>query len=381
MGSFHLSEAEKAQIRELVREGLSVRLVCRRVGRASGSVRQYLANTGGVRPPVRRRAPDRLTLPEREEIFAGLVAGGSLRSIAARLRRAPSTVSREVEANGGRRRYRPSRAEAAAWRRACRPKPGKLAADPRLRADVEAKLGQDWSPHQIAGWLSRAYPDEPEMRVSHETIYMSLFVQSRGALNRELTQHLRTRRVTRRPRGSSVHGHGRGQITGAVSIRARPAEAEDRAVPGHWEGDLLLGAGHSQIATLVERSARFVMLVRLPAGRSSGDVVDALARQVQTLPAQLRRSLTWDRGLELAEHKRFSVDTGVQVYFADPRSPWQRGSNENTNGLLRQYFPKRVSIAGYSQEELDAVAGKLNSRPRQTLNWMTPSEKLDEVLR
>jgi IS30 family transposase len=320
-------------------------------------------------------------LRKREEIFAGLVKGRSFRSIAGRLRRAPSTVSREVAANGGRRRYRPSRAEAVAWRRACRPKPGKLALDPRLRAVVEAKLVQDWSPQLIAGWLSRAYPDEPEMRVSHETIYLSLFVQSRGALNRELTRHLRTRRVTRRPRGSSVHGHGRGQIGDAVSIRARPGEAEDRAVPGHWEGDLLLGGGHSQIATLVERSTRFVMLVRLPSGRSSGEVVDALARQVQTLPVQLRRSLTWDRGKELAEHKRFSVATGVQVYFADPRSPWQRGSNENTNGLLRQYFPKRVSIAGFSQEELDAVASKLNSRPRQTLNWMTPSEKLDEVLR
>lgn len=292
MDSFHMSEAEKDQVWELIREGLSVRLVCRRVGRASGSVRAYLASTGGVRPPVRRRAPSRLTLLEREEIFAGLAAGRSLRSIALRLRQAPSTVSREVEANGGRRRYRPSRADAAAWQRACRPKPGKLATDSRLREVVEAKLGQDWSPQQIAGWLSRAFPDEPEMRVSHETIYMSLFVQARGALNRELTRHLRTRRVTRRPRGSSVHGHGRGQIVDAVSIRERPAEAEDRAVPGHWEGDLLLGGGHSQIATLVERSTRFVLLVQLPSGRSSDDVVDALARQVQTLPVQLRRSLT-----------------------------------------------------------------------------------------
>jgi IS30 family transposase len=376
-----MSDAEKAEIWRLTRQGLSVRVVCRRIGRASGSVRGYLAHSGGVRPPVRCRASDRLTLAEREEIFAGLVAGLSLRSIAAGLRRAPSTVSREVAGNGGRTGYRPTRADDAAWLRACRPKPAKLAACSRLRTVVEEKLADDWSPQQIAGWLGCEFPDEPEMQVSHETIYLSLFVQTRGALNRNLTTHLRTRRVMRRPRTRSVHGHGQGQIVDAVSIRQRPAEAEDRAVPGHWEGDLLLGSGHSQIATLVERHTRFVMLVALPEGKTTGHVVDALARQIQTLPVQLRRSLTWDRGLELAEHKRFSVTTGVKVYFCDPRSPWQRGSNENTNGLLRQYFPKRSSIAQYTQADLDAVAAKLNGRPRQTLQWLTPSQKFAQVLR
>jgi IS30 family transposase len=381
MDSFHMSDAEKAEIWRLTRQGLPVRVVCRRIGRASGSVRGYLARSGGVRPPVRRRAPDRLTLPEREEIFAGLVAGLSLRAIAARLGRAPSTVSREVAGNGGRVGYRPTRAENAAWLRASRPKPAKLAANSRLRTVVEEKLAEDWSPQQIAGWLGREFAEEPEMQVSHETIYLSLFVQARGALKRDLTTHLRSRRVMRRPRTRSGHGHGQGQIVDAISIRERPAEAEDRAVPGHWEGDLLLGSGHSQIATLVERHTRFVMLIALPKGKVSEHVVDALARQVQTLPVQLRRSLTWDRGLELAEHKRFSIATGVKVYFCDPRSPWQRGSNENTNGLLRQYFPKRSSVARFTQADLDAIAAKLNGRPRQTLEWLTPSQKLAEVLR
>jgi IS30 family transposase len=379
--TFHLSETEKEQIWAWTREGQSVRMVARRLGRAQASVRGYLAVTGGVRPPVRSRAADRLSLAEREEVFAGLVAGQTLRSIAHRLNRAPSTISREVARNGGPRRYRPSRAEGAAWVRACRPKRCKLATNLRLRRVVAAKLAEDWSPQQIAGWLARAYPDDPEMRVSHETIYLTLFVQARGALKRELAAHLRTRRVMRRPRTHTARGHGRGQIVDPVVISERPAEVEDRAVPGHWEGDLLIGSGHSQIATLVERQTRFVMLIRLPEGRSTEHVVAELSRHVQTLPIQLRRSLTWDRGLELAEHKRFTVSTGAQVYFCDPRSPWQRGSNENTNGLLRQYLPKRTSFAGHSQKELDAIAAKLNGRPRQTLDWMTPSQKLAEVLR
>jgi IS30 family transposase len=242
------------------------------------------------------------------------------------------------------------------------------------------KLGEDWSPQQIAGWLVREFPDESEMRVSHETIYLTLFVQARGALKRELATHLRTRRMMRRSKAHTARGHGRGQIVDAISISERPAEVADRAVPGHWEGDLLIGSGWSQIATLVERS-RFVMLVRLPKGRSTEHVVDALAAHMQTLPAQLKRSLTWDRGHELAgDHKRFTIDTGMKVYFCDPKSPWQRGSNENTNGLLRQYFPKGTSISGFTQEQLDEVAAKLNGRPRQTLGWMSPSEKLDEVL-
>ena len=381
MRSFHLSEDEKSEIWLLTRQGTSVRAVSRRLRRSVASVRGYMELTGGVRPPVRQRAVNRLSVEEREEIFHGLATGESLRSIARRLGRSPSTISREVQVNGGRRRYRPSRADADAWRRACRPKPCKLAVNARLRTLVEEKLADDWSPQQIAGWLVAEFPDDPELRVSHETIYLTLFVQARGALRRELTAHLRTGRLIRRSRHSTAHGHGRGQIVNAVAISERPAEAADRAVPGHWEGDLLIGTRNSQIATLVERQTRFVMLVQLPDGKTTEAVVDALARHIQTLPDQLRRSLTWDRGLEMADHKRFTVATGVQVYFCDPKSPWQRGSNENTNGLLRQYFPKRASMAHFSQDDLDAIAAKLNRRPRQTLGFLTPSQKLVEVLR
>jgi IS30 family transposase len=381
MRSFHLSEDEKSEIWSLTRQGTSVRAVSRRLRRSVASVRGYMELTGGVRPPVRRRAANQLTVEQREEIFRGLASGEALRSIARRLGRSPSTISREVNRNGGRRRYRPTRADADAWRRACRPKPCKLAMNGRLRALVEEKLAEDWSPQQIAGWLVAEFPDDPELRVSHETIYLTLFVQSRGALRRDLAAHLRTGRAMRRARRSSVHGHGRGQIVDAVTISERPAETEDRAVPGHWEGDLLIGTRNTQIATLVERQTRFVMLVALPEGKTTRAVVDALARHIQTLPEQLRRSLTWDRGLEMADHKRFTIDTGVQVYFCDPKSPWQRGSNENTNGLLRQYFPKRSSMAKFTQDDLDEIAAKLNRRPRQTLGFLTPSQKLDEVLR
>jgi IS30 family transposase len=376
-----MSVAEKLEIWRLMRAGVSFRVIGHQLGRSDGSIRQYVGLTGGIRPRERTRAAVRLSAGEREEISRGLAAGESLRCIAARLSRAPSTVSREVTRNGGRCRYRAVDSDRVAWVRACRPKRCKLATNQRLREAVAGKLGEDWSPQQIAGWLVRTFPDEPEMRVSHETIYLTLFVQSRGALKRELATHLRTRRIIRRSKTHTSRGHGRGQIVDAIAISERPAEVEDRAVPGHWEGDLLIGSGRSQIATLVERSTRFVMLVQLPKGRSTEHVVDALAAHVQTLPAQLKRSLTWDRGHELADHKRFTIDTGVQVYFCDPKSPWQRGSNENTNGLLRQYFPKGTSIAGFTQEQLDDVAAKLNGRPRQTLGWMTPSEKLDEVLR
>ena len=379
--SGRMSVAEKLEIWRLVRAGVSFRVIGRQLGRSDASIRQHVGLTGGIRPRERTRAAVRLSVCEREEISRGLAAGESLRCIAGRLGRAPSTVSREVTRNGGHARYRAADSDRAAWARASRPKRCKLASNQRLCETVAGKLGEDWSPQQIAGWLVRTHPDEPEMQVSHETIYLTLFVQSRGALKRELATHLRTRRMMRRSRAHTSRGHGRGQIVDAIAISERPAEVEDRAVPGHWEGDLLIGSSRSQIATLVERSTRFVMLVQLPKGRSTEQVVDALAAHVQTLPDQLRRSLTWDRGLELADHKRFTVDTGVQVYFCDPKSPWQRGSNENTNGLLRQYFPKGTSIAGFTQEQLDEVAAKLNGRPRQTLGWMTPSEKLDEVLR
>jgi transposase, IS30 family len=310
----------------------------------------------------------------------GLAGGESLRAIARRLGRSPSTISREVVVNGGHRRYRACTADRTAVRRARRPKRSKLASRARLRAVVEAKLELRWSPQQISGWLVEAFPDDPEMRVSHETIYLSLFVQSRGALRKELTRYLRSRHTTRRPRGHSVM-NAQGQLRDTLNIRERPAEANDRAVPGHWEGDLLFGKRMRAIATLVERKGRFVMLIALPNGHAADVVADALTAKITELPAQLRRSLTWDQGKEMAQHARFSIQTGVPVYFCDPRSPWQRGSNENTNGLLRQYFPKRSEIAHYTQADLDAVAAELNHRPRQTLGWRSPSQALDEALR
>jgi IS30 family transposase len=326
------------------------------------------------------RSSLRLSLTEREEISRGLAAGESLRVIAGRLGRAPSTISREVKANGGSGRYRACRADRAALRRARRPKAFKLAQCPRLREAVEVKLELCWSPQQISGWLARAFPDDPEMRVSHETIYLSLFVQSRGALRKELTRHLRTGRVNRRPFGQRAR-NGQGQIRGLVNISERPAEVDDRAVPGHWEGDLIFGQGISAVATLVERHSRFVMLVGLPSRHTADVVADALADKIAELPKHLRRSLTWDQGKEMAQHARFTVASGVPVFFCDPRSPWQRGTNENTNGLLRQYLPRRSRMSDYPQARLDAIAAELNDRPRQTLQWRSPSEALDHAMR
>jgi IS30 family transposase len=318
-------------------------------------------------------------MAEREEISRGVAAGESCRKVAARLGRAPSTVSRELARNGGRGRYRAQAADAAAFRRAQRPKAAKLVLEPRLRAVVEAKLALRWSPQQIAGWLPLAYPSDPVMRVSHETIYLSLFVQSRGALRRELQRCLRTGRAMRYPRAKRLP-QGRGQLREVVLISERPAEAEDRAVPGHWEGDLLLGKRPSAVVTLVERASRYLMLVALPDGYKAEQVRPALAAAVARLPEQVRRSLTWDQGKEMAEHTKFTVDTGVQVYFCDPRSPWQRGSNENTNGLLRQYLSRGADLRQLDQASLDAIAAELNGRPRQTLGFKTPSQALAEAL-
>ena len=375
-----LSELEKWRIAELSAQGLPSRVIGREIGRSHRAVWGEIARSRRpvVREPV--RSPLRLSLTEREEISRGLAGGEALRSIARRLGRSPSTISREVAANGGRRRYRACRADSAAVNRMRRPKRSKLAVCPRLRGAVETKLELRWSPQQISGWLVEEFPDDPEMRVSHETIYLSLFVQSRGALRKELTRYLRSGHTTRRPKGHSVM-NGQGQLRGTLNIRERPAEAEDRAVPGHWEGDLLMGKGMRAIATLVERKTRFVMLIALPNGHAADVVADALSKKIIELPAQLRRSLTWDQGKEMASHARFTDETGVPVYFCDPRSPWQRGSNENTNGLLRQYFPKRTEISHYTQAELDDVAAELNGRPRQTLGFKTPSQALDEVLR
>jgi IS30 family transposase len=331
-------------------------------------------------PRMRPRSPRQLSTLEREEISRGLVAQLSVRRIAARLGRAPSTISREVQRNGDRQRYRAYQAERRAERRARRPKVAKLRRCPELRRRVAADLAARWSPQQIAQRLRKDYPERPEMQVSHETIYQSLFVQSRGALRRELTQHLRRRRVLRQPRRRTAGR--RGQLPDMVLISARPAEVADRAVPGHWEGDLLMGrGGHSAIGTLVERRTRYVLLFALPHGRTAEHVRQQLAAKILDLPAQLRNSLTWDRGKEMAEHAQFTIETGVQVYFCDPHSPWQRGSNENTNGLLRQYFPKGMVLRDVTAAELDAVATELNGRPRQTLDWMTPSEALAQVLR
>jgi IS30 family transposase len=316
---------------------------------------------------------------EREEISRGLVAGESCRLIGRRLGRAPSTVSREIATNGGRVGYRACGAEEAAQGRACRPKPAKLSSSPQLRQVVEAKLALRWSPEQIAGWLERMYPDDRELRVSHETIYLSLFVQPRGALRKELTRYLRSRRMVRRSRAARP-ANGQGQLREAINISARPAEVADRAVPGHWEGDLVLGRGNSAIETLVERTSRFTILIALPNGRSSEPVLAALAARIATLPEQLMRSLTWDQGKEMARHAQFTLDTGLQIYFCDPHSPWQRGTNENTNGLLRQYFPKGADLATVTQEQLDAVAAELNGRPRQTLGWWSPSERFAEAV-
>jgi len=374
-----LTAQEKTEVWRQYRAGASVRSISRHLGRPIDSLRHLIALTGGRFPLVPRRSALRLSVAEREEISRGLVAGESCRLIGRRLGRSASTVSREITINGGRLSYRACMADQAAQGRACRPKPAKLSTSPRLRAIVEAKLALRWSPQQIAGWLELMYPDDRELRVSHETIYLSLFVQPRGALRKELTRYLRTRRMVRRSRAARP-ANGQGQLREAINISARPAEVADRAVPGHWEGDLVLGRGNSAIETLVERSSRFTILVALPNGRSSEPVLAALAARIATLPEQLVRSLTWDQGKEMARHAQFTIDTGLQIYVCDPHSPWQRGTNENTNGLLRQYFPKGTDLAAVSQDELDTVAAELNGRPRQTLGWRSPSEKFAEAV-
>ena len=370
------TEEQKAEVWERRAAGESLLAIARHMAKDDEIIRRYVSKVhGGVRPAPRRRRAIQLTSHEREEISRGVAAGWSCHAIAAVLSRSPSTVSREIRRNGGRRAYRALRADRAAWTRTLRPKPAKLSVHRRLRAVVEEKLAADWSPQQISAWLRAEYADEPEMRVSHETIYLSLYVQSRGALRRELTAHLRRGRSARmpgrRPRPESIGG-----LKDKILISERPPEVEDRAVPGHWEGDLLYGTMTTAIGTLVERSSRYVLLFRLPEGISAAKVRAALTTTIARLPESLRRSLTWDQGIEMAEHVAFSVDTGVTVYFCDPRSPWQRGSNENTNGLLRQYFPRAKTLADVTDEQLRTVEGRLNGRPRQTLGWRTPAQVL-----
>jgi IS30 family transposase len=372
---FKLSEQQRNDMWRRWKAGQSLHEIGRAFSKDHVSVQFMLAQHGGIAPAARRRSPLTLTLAERENISRGIACGTSIREIAKALQRAVSTVSREVARHGGRPQYRASDADQKAWESALRPKRCLLAIRVKLQKIVAGKLILDWSPEQVSGWLKSAYPEDESMRVSHETIYRSLFIQARGVLRKELIQHLRFKRRIRRSRHARDSGHHKGQIVDAISIRGRPAEIEDRAIPGHGEGDLIGGTKNSHIATLVERHSRFTMLVKVPS-KDTATVVAALSHHVRTLPATLRRSLTWDRGLEMAQHKSFTVDTEVQVYFCDPQSPWQRGSNENTNGLLRQYFPKRTDLSAYSQEELDEVALRLNQRPRKTLGFQTPADKL-----
>lgn len=372
----YYTETQKALMWERWKAGDTLHQIGKLFDRPHTSIQNILAATGGIRPPARHRSRLALTLAEREEISRALAAGESIHCVAARLGRAASTVSRELHRNGGKSCYRAARADEAAWERAHRPKPCKLAGNPALAQIVASKLQNQWSPEQIAGWLKRTYPDETDLRVSHEAIYRTLFVQTRGALKKELLEHLRRTRGMRRSRHYTQKTAIHGRIVDAVSISERPACVEDRAVPGHWEGDLLFGDAHSQIATLVERHTRYVMLVKL-IDKDSYTVAADLARHARTLPQELYRSLTWDRGTEMAGHKRFTLATDIQVYFCDPHRPWQRGTNENTNGLLRQYLPKGLDLSGYSQERLDAIARQLNQRPRKTLGFRTPAEMFD----
>ncbi len=379
MGRPGLSPQQKREVWAQWKAGQSLSDIGRSLGKHAGSIFGVLSSRGGIAPLPRTRSRRSLSMQEREEISRGLVAGFSLRQIATQLGRTPSTISREVGRNNGRSKYRAANADERAWRSTSRPKLCRLAVNQSLQMVVAQKLSDNWSPQQISGWLNVEYANDPSMRISHETIYKSLFVQARGVLRKELISHLRTRRLMRRGKNSTTRGQPRGRIVDAVSIRERPAEVEDRAIPGHWEGDLLAGGRNSHVATLVERHSRFVMLVKVP-GKDTDSVVNALVRHVKHLPAGLMSSLTWDRGTELADHKRFSIATDVSVYFCDPQSPWQRGSNENTNGLLRQYFPKGTDLAGYSQKDLDAVAHQLNTRPRKTLGFTTPAAKLAQTV-
>lgn len=373
----YYSDSQKALMWERWRAGWTLHEIGKLFDRGHSSIHRIIAESGGIRPPDRSRSRLALTLTEREEISLGLVRGQSIRSIAAQLGRAPSTVSREIERNGGRIGYRASHADSAAWDRAHRPKQCKLTQDRALARVVAGKLRLRWSPEQIAGWLKHTYPRDESQHVSHETIYRSLFIQARGALKKELLEHLRRTRGMRRSRSYTQKTASHGQIVDAVSISERPASVEDRAVPGHWEGDLVFGSDNSQIATLVERQTRYVMLVKV-GGKDTETVVTALIKNARKLPQELYKSLTWDRGKEMAAHKRFTLATDIQVFFCDPQSPWQRGSNENTNGLLRQYMPKGIDISGYSQLQLNAIARQLNERPRKTLGFRTPAEMFSE---
>jgi IS30 family transposase len=368
------TDAQKALMWERWQNGESMHDIARIFDRYHSSIQRILTDNGGIRPRERKRSSFALTLAEREVISRGLARQLSMRAIASQIGRSPSTVSREIQRSGGYASYRDSAADKAAWQRAVRPKTCKLADQPRAVRVITKKLQCEWSPQQIAGWLKQQRPNDERYHVSHETIYKSLFIQARGVLKKELLSCLRTQRVTRRPKKVSLKGKGLGKIADAVSISERPASVEDRAVPGHWEGDLIAGPNYTYIATLVERQTRYVMLAKVE-NKNTDTVIKALIEQARTLPTELYKSLTWDRGSELSNHKKFTLETDIQVYFCDPRSPWQRGSNENTNRLLRQYFPKGTDLSAHSQEELDRVARRLNERPRKTLDYETPANR------
>jgi len=373
----YYTETQKALMWDRWRQGDSLQQIAQLFERSHGSIQGILVRMGGIPPAKRNRSTRALTLAEREEISRSLATGQSIRSIAKLLGRAPSTVSREISRNGGQSSYRASQADQAAWDRTLRPKTCKLADNRNLAHLVAEKLKLEWSPEQIAGWLKCAYPGNEGYQVSHETIYRTLYIQARGALKKELLAHLRRTRAMRRSRHHTQKTDNHGRIVDAVSISERPATVEDRAIPGHWEGDLLFGSSNSQIATLVERQTRYVMLVKV-AGKDTATVINALIKNARKLPQELYKSLTWDRGKEMAAHKRFTLATDIKVYFCDPQNPWQRGSNENTNGLLRQYLPKGTDLSGYSQAKLNAVARRLNERPRKTLNYETPADRFGQ---
>jgi IS30 family transposase len=379
MGRPGLSASQKAELWQRWKDGQSLSDIGRALDKNPGSIHGVLSSNGGIVPRARCRSRLALTLAEREEISRGIAAGRSIRDIAIEISRAPSTVSREIDRHGGLNIYRASVADSVAWDRARRPRLCRLAVHTTLQKIVAEKLCLDWSPEQVSGWLRVEFPTDESMRISHETIYRSLFIQARGVLRKELVAHLRSTRMMRRSKNASPDGQPRGQIVDGVSIRERPADVEDRAIPGHWEGDLITGAKNTHIVTLVERQSRYTMLVKVD-GKDTSSVVSALITHVRTLPCALRRSLTWDRGMELARHKEFTVATDVQVYFCDPQSPWQRGTNENTNRLLRQYFPKGTVLSGYSQTDLNKVALQLNQRPRKTLGYYSPADKLQVLL-
>lgn len=367
---------QRALMWEQYQKGSSLNDIARLFDRHHSSVSRIIGEHGGIRPNDKQRAKNHLTLDEREEISRGISASLSMRAIASKLNRPPSTISREINRNDGYDNYRAVHADKAAWNRAERPKVCKLASNKKLALLVARKLRCAWSPQQIAGWLQRVYPNNEDLKVSHETIYKTLYIQARGALKKELQKCLRSKRIMRYSRHATLKNKGHGKISDGLTISERPESVEDRIVPGHWEGDLIKGCNNSYIATLVERHSRYIMLVRVESSKTK-TVIEALIKNAKKLPRKMYKSLTWDRGYEITNHKAFTRATKIPVYLCDPYCPWQRGSNENTNRLLRQYFPKGTDLSVHSQQKLSSVARKLNERPRKILEYETPTEKFN----